>query len=138
MSKPAFKDLPESSQSDLIDTGLSFIRAVTDAYGSDTGMQLWDTIASTLDPEIKGQTFFSMLTGANLNNLTLASSTSKSRGQYVEFIKNVRIATGIGLKEAKDICDLVEAGRPQKITLINPVDRNSVKRNLVNMGVKII
>jgi len=138
MTKLAFNDLPESSQSDLIDTGLSFIRAVTDAYGSDTGMQLWDTIASTLDPEIKGQIFFSMLTGASLNNLTLESSTSKSRGQFIEFIKNVRNATGLGLKEAKYICDLVEEGRPQKITLINPVDRNSVKRNLVNMGVKVI
>jgi hypothetical protein len=138
MTKLAFNDLPASSQSDLIYTGISFIRAVTDAYGSDTGMQLWDTIASTLDHEIKGQIFFSMLTGASLNNLILESSTSKSRGQFVEFIKNVRSVTGLGLKEAKDICDLVEEGRPQKITLINPVDRNSVKRNLANMGVKVI
>ncbi len=57
--------IPQDHNNAVISTGLHFLRAITEAYGSDQGMQLWETIADTLDPDVKGQIFFAMLTGTH-------------------------------------------------------------------------
>jgi hypothetical protein len=138
MQHTEFALLPDTMQSDLLESGMMFMKSITDAYGADTGMQLWDTIASTLDPEIKGQIFFRMLTGDGPNHLTLLSSQARSLGQFVALIRLIRMATGLGLKEAKDICDLVEAGSRQKIKLLPTADKNAIKRELMTMKVAFL
>jgi hypothetical protein len=138
MQHTEFALLPDTTQNDLLECGMMFMKSITEAYGADTGMQLWDTIASTLDPEIKGQIFFRMLTGDGPNHLTLLSSQARSLGQFVALIRLIRMATGLGLKEAKDICDLVEAGSRQKIKLLPTADKNAIKRELMTMKVAFL
>jgi hypothetical protein len=138
MQHTEFALLPDTTQNDLLESGMMFMKSITEAYGADTGMQLWDTIASTLDPEIKGQIFFRMLTSGGPNHITLMSSQARSLGQFIAFIKAIRMVTGMGLKEAKDVCDLVEAGKQQKIRLLPTTDKNAFKRELMTMKVSFL
>jgi hypothetical protein len=55
----------------IVSDGIAFIRSITTAYGSETGMELWDTIANTLDPDVKGKIFFALLTGTHEDRVTL-------------------------------------------------------------------
>ena len=95
--------IPESHSTAVISTGLHFLRAITEAYGPDVGMRLWETIANTLDPDVKGQIFFAMLTGQTTSRVHFSTGASH---QPVWAIKAIRMATGCGLKEAKDIYDM--------------------------------
>ena len=90
------------------------MRCITEAYGSDEGMKLWDAIADTLDPDIKGQILFAMLTGRYHGQIRI------TRGDFIggtaniiDKIKAVRAASGMGLKDAKDAIDnLRDSNKP--------------------------
>ena len=84
----------------IVSDGIAFIRSITTAYGSDTGMELWDTIANTLDPAIKGKIFFSMLTGTHEDRVTLTGTVPGAA--KINCIKLIRQFTGLGLVEAKN------------------------------------
>ena len=55
--------IPAEHRHDIIQSGIDFLRSITEAYGSEEGMKLWDNIAGTLDPDVKGSIFFAMITG---------------------------------------------------------------------------
>ena len=65
--------IPAEHKEDIIQSGINFMRVITEAYGTDEGMKLWDTIATTLDPDVKGQIFFAMLTGDYNGIINVAS-----------------------------------------------------------------
>lgn len=117
--------IPKEHEPAILQSGMHFMRAITEAYGSEEGMRLWDTIASTLDPDIKGKIFIAMLTGAYNDQLTIQLDMVKYRTLVprVEGIKAIRTVTGLGLKEAKDIHDNMALGKVEKIT-IDPVTRS--------------
>jgi hypothetical protein len=96
--------IPPAHKDEIISTGLSFLRSITEAYGAETGMELWDTIATTLDPDVKGQIFFSMITGGSANSITIRSAKTTDK---VAVIKAIRQVTGLGLKDAKDQADIL-------------------------------
>jgi ribosomal protein L7/L12 len=95
------------------------MRSITEAYGSEEGMRLWDAIASTLDPDIKAKIFVALLTGEFNDQLTIQMDMVRYQAvvNRVEGIKAIRMATGLGLKEAKDIHDNLAAGKVEKITI---------------------
>jgi hypothetical protein len=123
--------IPKDHEPQLLQSGIHFMRSITEAYGSEEGMRLWDAIASTLDPDIKGKIFIALLTGEYNDQLTLQIDMVKYRGHVnrVEGIKAIRMATGLGLKEAKDIHDNLALGKVEKIT-IDPATRTQTIRNL--------
>lgn len=123
--------IPADHKQDVIQSGINFMRSITEAFGSDEGIKLWDTIADTLDPDIKGQIFFALLTGEYNGIVTLTGSAAAAN--KVALIKAVRSVTGMGLKEAKDVCDGLWEGKPQKLQ-INPKNRNNVLRELRDAG----
>lgn len=100
------------------------MRAITEAYGSEEGMKLWDTIANTLDPDIKGKIFIALLTGEYNDQLIIRLDINIYRGivNRVEGIKAIRTVSGLGLKEAKEIHDNLALGKTEKIT-IDPATR---------------
>ena len=107
--------IPQDHRDDIIHNGINFMRAITDAYGSDEGMRLWDTIASTLDPDVKGQIFFAMITGNVPGRIviTAVNNPHSVTMNKIAMIKAVRAASGWGLKESKDAIDgLVDSGKP--------------------------
>ena len=123
--------IPAEHKEDIIQSGIDFMRSITEAYGTDEGMKLWDTIAATLDPDVKGQIFFAMLTGDY--NGVISVSSVQAGSDRVWRIKSIRSVTGLGLKEAKDLSDLLDAGKTIKLN-IDPKKRNQALAELRNAG----
>jgi hypothetical protein len=123
--------IPENHEANILQSGIHFMRHITQAYGAEEGMKLWDAIASTLDPDIKGKIFIAMLLGEYNDTLTIRLDMVKYRVhvQRVEGIKAIRTVTGLGLKEAKDIHDNLALGKVETIT-IEPTSRTESIRNL--------
>ena len=108
--------IPIECKDDIIQSGMTFIRAITEAYGTDKGMELWEQITDVLDPEVKGQIFFAMITGEYNDRITLKGVMGTNNA--VACIKEVRNWTGFGLKEAKDTYDRLRGlGSPEVITV---------------------
>ena len=116
----------------IVSDGISFIRSITTAYGSETGMELWDTIANTLDPDVKGKIFFAMLTGSHEDRVTLTGAVAGSN--KIACIKIIRQYTGMGLTESKQAYE--EAGDyGQKVSLkVNPKERRHMIDDLRQNG----
>lgn len=123
--------IPENHNDAVISTGLHFMRAITEAYGTDEGLRLWDTIAGTLDPDVKGQIFFAMITGTH--NDTILLSSVYAGADVVSCIKEIRVWTGYGLKEAKDTLDSVRAKRAVKIK-VKPAEHHLATASLRKVG----
>jgi ribosomal protein L7/L12 len=105
----------------IVSDGIAFIRSITTAYGSETGMELWDTIANTLDPEIKGKIFFAMLTGSHEDRVTLTGAANGAN--KITCIKIIRQYTGMSLTEAKNAYESpVHFGQQVALT-VNPKER---------------
>lgn len=117
----------EVSQLDheIVSNGLSLMKSITEKYGPDTGLKLWDTIAEALGPKLKGDIFFALMLGTHQTQITIRNSPGSSR---VAVIKIIRTYTGLGLKEAKDLFDPLMQGHsvtfkikhgPSKIACVN-------------------
>jgi hypothetical protein len=123
--------IPKEYEAQLLQSGIHFMRSIAEAYGSEEGMRLWDAIASTLDPDIKGKIFIALLTGEYNDQLILRLDLTKYQHNVnrVEGIKAIRMSTGLGLKEAKDIHDNLANGKMEKIT-VDPATRTQIIRIL--------
>jgi hypothetical protein len=125
--------IPAEHKEDIIQSGINFMRSITEAYGTDEGMKLWDTIASTLDPDVKGQIFFAMLTGEYNNIITITGhNNGADRVRMIKTIRNID-KRGIGLKEAKDMSDNLSSGKPVKLE-IDPSTRAMALSELRRAG----
>lgn len=132
--------IPDDCKTQVISSSIDFIRVITEVYGADEGMKLWEKIADVLDPDLKGEVFFSMLTNEHYDRLILRASRNVSN--RVAPIKSVREHTGLGLKEAKDIIDAVTgyAGMPPRdmtIILNNPRNRHRAISDLRQCGITV-
>lgn len=109
--------IPEQYKKDILQNGIVFMRTITEAYGSEEGMKLWDAMASVLDPDIKGEIFFALLTGEYDNVITINSCNPNSdRVLRIKTIRNVTVPR-LGLKEAKDLSDMLDLGYPIKLNI---------------------
>ena len=105
-------EITRDNKRQLVDSSLMFLRAIGNVYGSDRAMEMWHTIADTVNPDLKGWTFEAMLLGRMESSIVitgLAMHTNK-----IGIIKTIRTydRRGLGLKEAKDMLDgLVESGK---------------------------
>lgn len=101
--------IPEDHKTAVISNGLHFLRSITEAYGADEGLKLWDTIANTIDPDVKGQIFMAMITGNYNDRIHLKGLYPSGQSNAVACIKAIREwdKRGLGLKEAKDMYDRV-------------------------------
>lgn len=97
--------IPEEHKTSLITNGLHFMRAITEAYGADKGLELWEQITGVLDPDVKGQIFFAMITGTYNDRILLKGLTAIASANAVACIKEIRTWTGLGLRDSKDIYD---------------------------------
>lgn len=97
-----------TGREEVVSTGVSFLRALAEAYGSDTAMVMWDRMASEIDPAIRGEVFMAMLTG-NTGNIITVVSGADTYCDKIELIKFMRTVDRrrLTLKEAKDISDVL-------------------------------
>lgn len=89
----------------VIFDGIRFLASLTDHYGSDKGMEMWEAMGDAMGREVKGKIFFAMLTGSTTGRVQFTSGTAETHNA-VGVIKCIRSYTGAGLKEAKDKWDL--------------------------------
>lgn len=125
--------IPVECREDVIQSGINFIRSISEAYGADEGMRLWTTIADTLDPDVKGQIFMTMLTG-NYNDVVKVSghNVGADRVRMIKTVRNVD-RRGLGLKEAKAMCDALSSGQVMRLEIDSAV-RASVMSELRKAG----
>jgi hypothetical protein len=125
-------DISSEHMDAIVSDGIAFIRSITTAYGSDTGMELWDTIADTLDPDIKGKIFFAMLTGTHADRVTMTGSVAGSN--KIMCIKLIRQYTGMGLAESKHAYEEAgEYGIPTTLK-VDPKQRRALIDDLRQNG----
>jgi hypothetical protein len=124
--------IPPEYKEEIINDGIHFMRTITECYGAEEGMKLWDQIVSVLDPCIKGDIFFAMLTGSH-GRLLKVSGVVTNR---VQAIKAIRTVSGLGLKEAKDRSDEMQSGKTVTIEIMSGVDRSFAIKHLRESGMK--
>jgi hypothetical protein len=122
--------IPVEHKDAIISSGLDFMRSITECYGAERGMELWDTIASTLGKDVKGEIFFAMMGGEYVAKLRV-SGVAVDR---IFSIKTIRTYTGLGLKEAKDLSDEMQNGKTVVLKLTSHKLRNEAVRELTRAG----
>ena len=124
-----WEDLDYPKQQSVVDSSISFIAAMTEVYGSETGLEIWDQVSATLGDDVRGHIFFTMVTGAS-DFKRVCRVTEYPAHQKVALIKTIRLATGMGLKEAKDLSET------RNFTFLVPNKQVTETRHyLTNMGV---
>ena len=98
---------PETSDTlgQVIYDGVRFLQSLTEHYGSERGMEVWEAMGQAMGKEVKGRVFFAMLTGESSGRVRFRVDTSGYNPNAVSCIKAIRMATNFGLKEAKDLYD---------------------------------
>ncbi len=98
-------ELPDESLNRVITDGLRFLESLTNHYGSEKGMEIWEAIGTAVGTEVKGKIFFAMTTGRRSGKIGFQAGNAAFTQQAVPVIKCIRTYTGSGLKEAKDLWD---------------------------------
>ena len=107
--------ISEADRHNLVGAGISFMQTVADIYGAEKGMELWSTIADTVDPDLKADVFMAMLKGDHRQDkITVKQAFYGPVPNKIGLIKCLRALDRrrLGLKEAKDIADQLEMGKP--------------------------
>lgn len=114
----------------VVRTARMFIKSLSDTYGHEQGLAVWDHIRKGLGDQIAGDIFLGMLTGqGDIRVIRLGS-------EFISAIKEVRGLTGWGLKEAKDFCDMVRDVGPQVIdsSIFNEEKVEGFIQNMSRLG----
>lgn len=103
--------IPEEYKKDIIGAGINFMRSITVAYGTDVGMKLFDTIADSIDSDIKSQIFIALLTGEYNGQISISGRMPNS--DKIQLIKAIRTydKRDFGLKEAKEMVESLDDGK---------------------------
>lgn len=123
----------DDSLDEIIFDGIRFMQSIARHYGAERSIELWNKMGEAFGDEVKGKIFFAMLTNESPNHVRV------SRGYCTEpvaAIKAIRTATGLGLKESKDLWDLAAT----KIVIIDgvyPEQRVAFVREIRRLGMKI-
>lgn len=129
------KDVSDEQMNYLISESIAYLRAITTVYGADEGMKLWDTMADTLDPAIKGKVFFALLVGSHEDRVTLTGSVAGSN--KIACIKIIRQYTGYSLVEAKNAYEAA-GDFGEKVQLkVNPKNRRQMVDELRQNGMVV-
>ena len=130
-----WETLSELDQNRIVSDGIQLMTTITEVYGADEGMKLWENISQTLGDDVKSAMFFAMLTGSATHRKVRIMDYPPDR--KVSFIKAIREATGLTLKEAKDISEQKHYGRQQYIEFTVPQDKlQDLRKELYNIGIE--
>jgi hypothetical protein len=116
--------LSEPAMDSIITDGVAFMRSITNAYGAEEGMELWNTIADTLGPDVKGKIFFAMLTNSHDDKVTLSGAVQGS--PKITCIKIIRQYTAMSLIDAKEAYENAADYGTKVILKVEPKFRRSL------------
>jgi hypothetical protein len=124
----------------LINDSIRFLESLGHYYGAERAMEVWKELGPTVGEDVKGQVFMTMLSG---NNHSMKLHLSRPAMPYsgpmhtiaVPVIKTIRAATGIGLKEAKDLWDAT-AAETVSITCLSRNHAKEARLELQKIGMR--
>ena len=124
----------------LINDSIRFLESLGNYYGAERAMEVWKELGPTVGDDVKGQVFMAMLSGhGNSMRLELSRPAMPYSGPMhtiaVPVIKAIRTATGIGLKEAKDLWDTTES-HSVFLTCISRTHANDARREFLKLGMR--
>jgi hypothetical protein len=132
--------MTESQKEELIGAGVAFMRTVADIYGAEKGMELWSTIADTIDADLKGEVFMALLTGKyRQDKIHIKAPFVGQLQDKIKLIKCIREydRRNLGLKDAKDISDRLETGS-HEVLEVNPDIRPTFVVELRKIGMVVL
>jgi ribosomal protein L7/L12 len=132
-----FEDITDEQKDRIVDCGLELLAAITDAYGVEEGHATWERLSEVVGTEFKHAVFMYMLSGKTTSTVTLYGKDVRQNYNYVEIIKQIRSASGLGLKDAKDLADELDSGLTKTMKLDPKVNRHTAITALRNVGLRV-
>lgn len=129
-----YTNLDTNRREDLITASWDLMRALTDAAGPSAAETMWNQLADIVNPELKHDLLLRMITGDLGGRIVRISGIGQN---MIQCIKIIRAYTNMGLKEAKDVCDVVRSGRTQSIQLTDWNQRGRCVRELRDAGATV-
>jgi hypothetical protein len=117
----------------IVFDGIRFLESITRYYGPERGMDVWNKMGESFGDEVKGKIFFAMLTGDTVGRVRFTSTNATNT---VWAIKSIRVATGLGLKEAKDLYDSAK-GKTVSVDVKTPNERRELIKCLRDAGCSV-
>jgi len=121
----------------LIHNAVEFLRAANEELEDGLGEEQVYAMLDAFDPALKRQLMMEMLMGQTGSVIRIQSTRSEMR-QKIEAIKYVRSATGLGLKEAKEVIDTADYGVGEISGDWGHDAVNALARNLQSTGYKVL
>lgn len=120
-------------EAEVIFDGIRFMESLSRCHGAEQAVAVWERLGEALGTDIKHQVFFAMLTGETSNRMRVSRGTCT---EAVAAIRAMRVATGMGLKEAKDLWDLT-AVKTVTIDGVQRELRTEFVREIRRLGMRI-
>lgn len=97
----------EESMSFLDEASAHFLRAIKQHYTRDTAVDVMEALSPILGKDWKGRVIFGIMANKykNIRNLRIIKNVNDGVVQKINAIKEVRMLTGIGLTEAKNLVE---------------------------------
>jgi hypothetical protein len=125
-------EITDEARQKIVRASIAFLTDVSNAIDdSDLALSMFEKLGEVIDPNLKGEVLLAMLTGS-VSNRAYISTTGFDLSNKVACIKAIRVATGFGLKEAKDFVDGMYQHKEYKLELIN--DPQAARRELIQAG----
>jgi ribosomal protein L7/L12 len=130
-----FDDLPSDASDRIVFGGIELMSAITDAFGAEEGLEVWNKMAEHIGQEFHQRVFMAMLSGQTSCHVRLIGKGVRDTGYFIDLIKVIRNYTGLGLKEAKDIADGINNGATETVRLTRSGDRRTFLEEIKKTGV---
>lgn len=124
----------EEGVDEIIFDGIRFLESIARHYGPEKSIEIWDKMGEAMGQDIKGQVFFSMLTGSGGSRVHIQRGSATDA---VACIKAIRHGTGYGLKEAKDAWDLCSY-KTVALECHATESQKAMMRELRNLGIRVL
>jgi ribosomal protein L7/L12 len=133
-----FDDLPHDASDRIVFGGIELMSAITDAFGAEEGLEVWNKMAEHIGQEFHQRVFMAMLSGQTSCHVRVIGKNVYEAGLFIDLIKTIRKYTGLGLKEAKDIADGINNGATETIKIMKSTDRRHFIEEIKKSGASAI
>lgn len=130
---------------DVVVAATQFMRALTNEYGVERAHGFFSELAPAMGEDVHAAVFMYMLTGTYSDTVRFRAPAvgwsyangGVGLGTKVEAIKRIRNATGLGLKESKDIVDAADHG--EAVVQVNDYKyAKELASALRNLGCRVV
>lgn len=125
----------------LITDSIRFLESLGHYYGVERAMEVWQALGPTVGDDVKGQVFMTMLSDNHSMRIQLSRPpimphlAGPGRFAPVHATRTIQIATGLGLKEAKDLWDATAEGTVS-LTCLSRQHTKEARQEFLKIGMR--